>query len=332
MHRDLALIKFVVAKNKLPRVTPARFPSGVINRVYDLGNCVIKIEGSDETDYAKGVVKPQAGVISKLVSLGAKVPKIVDHGEFESHPYLLMEKVRGKNLVYDWLAFSMPEKENIIEQLCEQLKIFHSIKIDHYSLPIYLDHKFENLKDALANVTNFNLIDKMKLKKEYVEDIEFLEEFFAENISLLDEQNTAVLTHNDIHLENIFYEQNKITGIIDFDWVAAAPKDYELWKMTDVFYDPKKTVEQGLESLYDGYRMTEEFKFVKKYYPQLFEAPNLLTRVRLFHLENMLYKVTDFQKGRWSEDVLKSLHTQIDDFFRQDWLEKLLSYNLLKQN
>ncbi|MBI2607849.1 MAG: hypothetical protein HYW51_03420 [Candidatus Doudnabacteria bacterium] len=103
MHRDLALIKFVMAKNKLPRVEPKRFPRGVINRVYDLGDCVIKIEGSDLTDHAKGVLKPQAEIMSELISLGAKVPKIVDHGGFEGHPYLLMEKIRGQNLVYDWL-------------------------------------------------------------------------------------------------------------------------------------------------------------------------------------------------------------------------------------
>lgn len=326
MDKDIEIIKQVATKNRLETPDhPKKIASGVINRVYDLGSCVLKIEGSDLTNYAKGVLKPQAEIMEKLFSLGAKVPKVVDHGEFQGVPYILMEKAVGNNLVYDWLKFSLKEKENFIAQVCEQLQLFHSIKFDSYALPFYLGHQFENFKDAMVNVTNFKLIDKSKLKKEYVKDLEFLEDFFENNISILDERNTARLVHSDIHLENIFHQGDKVTAIIDFDWITAAPKDYELWKITDVFYDPKKTVEKGLESLYEGYRMTEEFKFVKKYYPGLFGSPNLLTRVRLFLLENMIYKVTDYQKGRWSEDVMKDFQQKVQDFYRGNWLSDLLS-------
>jgi aminoglycoside phosphotransferase (APT) family kinase protein len=325
MEKDLELIKFVANKNKLSVFKPARFSSGVINRVYDLGSYVIKIEGSDLTDYAKGVIKPQAEIMQKLSSLGAKVPKVLDHGEYEGHPYILMDKAEGKNLVYDWLKFSMKEKETFIAQLCEQLKIFHSVKFDHYALPIYQGKKFTNLKDAVANVTKFDVVDINALKKEYADDMEFLEDFFNKNISVLDEQNTAVLTHNDIHLENIFYKDNQITTIIDYDWTAQAPKDHELAKIVDVFYDPKRYMEKELEQLYKNYKMTEELKLLKIYYPQLFENPNILARVRIFNIEDMIYKVADYQNGKWSEDVMKWLHQQITDFFRSNWLSDLLS-------
>lgn len=324
-EKDSVLIQFVVRKNKLPSSEPKRFPSGQINRVYDLGGCVLKIEGSDLTDYAKGVIAPQARIIQTLTALGAKVPAVIDHGEFAGRPYLLMRKAEGTNLVYDWLKFSLAEKEHFIAQLCEQLKIFHSVKFDDYVLPIYLDHKFANLKTAVANVTNFALIDKSRLKPEYLVDVEYLEDFFARQQSVLDEGGTAVLVHSDIHLENLFYQGDKLTAIIDFDWISAAPRDYELWKITDVFYDPKKTAAQGLQSLYQGYRMTEEFKFIRKYYPELFQSSDVLTRVRLFHLENLIYKVTDYQKGRWSEAVLRQMHQQIDDFFRGSWLAELFT-------
>ena len=289
MEKDLALIKYVAEKNKLGEIVPTRFKSGQINRVYDLGQAVIKIEGSDQTNYAKGVLHPQATLINQLVEMGAKIPAVLDHGDFEGHPYILMEKAPGKNIVYEWLNMDSNQKEKIIAQVCEQLQIFHHLEFDSYCLPIYQGKKFKNLKDAFSNVVNFKLIDKTKLKKEYLEDVELLEEFFAKNINILDEKNTAVLVHSDIHLENIFHEGDKLTAIIDFDWITAAPKDYELWKITDVFYDPKKTAEKGLESLYQGYRMTEELKFIKKYYPELFASANLLTRVRLFHIENMVY-------------------------------------------
>ncbi len=322
--KDLELIKFVVSKNKLEWAWPTRFTSGVINRVYDLGSHVIKIEGSDLTDYAKDVLKPQAALMERVRALDAKIPKVIDSGEFEGSPYILMEKAKGRELVYDWLNFNLKQKENFIAQICEQLQIFHSVKNDFYSIAIYQNKNFENLKGATINLTDFTEIDKAKLKKEYAEDIEYLEGFLTENIEVLNEQNTAVLTHNDIHLENVFYKDNKVTAIIDFDWVSWAPKDYELRKIVDVFYYPKNYMAERLGQRYEGYRMTEEFKFLKKYYPGLFGIDNLLTRVRLYNLENVIYKTVDYQKGKWSENVMIELHQQIKDFYQGGWLSEVL--------
>ena len=320
---DERIIEEVTKKNNLqPLGHYSRFSSGIISRVYDLGNFVLKIEGDRED--VKGILKTQPEVMNKLAGLGARVSRVVDYGEFMDKAYLLMEKIPGTILAYSWLGFSKKQKENFIAQLAEQLKIFHSMKFDAYAMPIHNSRPVHNLLEAVESLINFERIDKSKLKKEYLADLELLEKFYFENKPVLDETNTAVFVHSDIHLENIFYKDDDLTGIIDFDWGSQAPRDYELSKITGTFYEPLKTVEEKLEPLYEGYKMTEEYGFLKKYYPEFFDVENLLTRIRLFSLEDMANTIFDYQQGRWSESTMIGLKKSIDAYFRGGWLTQVL--------
>lgn len=315
---DKEIIKMVAEKNKVTLDRePHRYTSGIINHVYDLDKFVLKIEDADK--HWSGILKPQKEIISKLINAGAKVPKIFDTGEYDGRHFILMEKIAGNNLSYDWFKFNSQEKESIIEQIAHQLQIFHSIQFDNYSINIQSNKKFNNLKEAIQNLINFEKIDKSKLKKEYIKDLEYIEGFYKDNIDVLDEQSTAVLVHNDISFENIFHKNGKLTGIIDFDWASAAPKDYELWAITILFYEPQRRVEEKLEPLYKS-QMIEEYKLLKKYYPALFEVSNLANRVRLYLIEDIIDRVAGYQKGRWSESVMLEVQKFIKQLYKGDWL------------
>ena len=67
--------------------------------------------------------------------------------------------------MYDWLSLDNKQKENFIFQIVEQIRIFHSIKFDKYSIRTYLGSMFDDYRDAVAASTDFNKIDKTKLKK-----------------------------------------------------------------------------------------------------------------------------------------------------------------------
>ncbi|MBI4050770.1 MAG: phosphotransferase [Candidatus Doudnabacteria bacterium] len=322
---DSEIIKIVANKNKLVlNREPARFTSGFVNHVYDLDKFVLKIE--DGSEYYKGILKPQGAVLGKLINAGAKVPKVFDTGDLEGRFYVLMEKVPGTNLSYDWLKFNLVEKESFIEQIAQQMQIFHSIKFDTYAITILAKKRFKNLRDSVANFVNFKKIDKTKLKKEFVADVEFLESFFEKNMHILNEHNTAVLVHTDISLENVFYQSNKIAGIIDWDWACQAPKDYELWEISDAFYNPKRRVEDQLKPFYEGYQMTEEFGFLKKYYPAMFATPNLINRIRIFIMDDLIDRFVYYQNGKATESLLVETQRQIKDFYKEDWLSKCLNY------
>lgn len=253
------IIEQVIQKNNLP--TPSnitRYTSGIVHDSYDLGNYVLKIEG--EAEHTQGVLKYQPEILIKLLSVGAKVPRVFDSGVIEGKQYLLMEKLRGTNIVYGWRDFDMKQKESFIAQLAEELKKYHSIKFPQYSIPICSGMSFPSFDAAFLDASLKGLIDFSQIKTEDLsaeekKDIEYLRNFYENNIDILKEENTAVFIHNDIHLENIFYEGDHITGIIDFDWSSCAPRDYELRQIVETFRCPKYTIEERLEPLYENYQM-----------------------------------------------------------------------------
>lgn len=325
---DSKIVQFVRQKNKLKEPLEAkRFSSGVINRVYDLtGQYVLKIEGDAEDGNGHPILKPLPDLTAKLLAKGAKVPKILDFDTVDGKRYVLMEKAQGNNLSYDWMSFSDSKKEKMIAQLAEQLQIWHSITFNEYCIPIVGEKPFKNLRPAIERLATkeINGIKKDKLPKDFLPSVEVLEQFYHDNIGSLDETNTAVLVHHDIHLENIFYKDAELTCIIDLDWISQAPRDYELWKILDTFHAPKYTVEEHLEPLYEGYQMTKELGWLKKYYPNLFKVKNLPNRIRLYYLDPLLETVIDWQNGRWSKRALAKVADKVRDFYQNSWLDEAI--------
>ncbi len=326
MENNLKIIQEVIRKNKLTSPSSiTRYTSGIVHHTYDLGNYVLKIEG--DADHAKGVLEYQPEILSKLLSIGAKVPRATDSGVIEGKEYLLMEKLRGTNIVYGWMGFSIKQKENFIAQLAEELKKYHSIRSSQYSIPICYGTSFLSPDAALQGFIHFDKINMKDLSVQQRDNIKYLRKFYEDNIDILKEENTAVFVHNDIHLENIFYENGRITGIIDFDWASYAPSDYELRQMVETFRCPKYTVQESLEPLYEDYQMIEEFGFMKKYYPELFKQNNLTTRVRLYYLRKVLDRIIETQAGIWKnkEKILQVFSEEMRDIYKTDWLTRLLT-------
>jgi len=325
---DSKIIQSVIKKNRLTEPMEAkRFSSGVVNRVYDIGGkYALKIEGEGGVA-GEPILKPAADMTAMLLGKGAKVPKILDYGTVDGSEYILMEKVSGKNLSYDWMAFSDSQKEKVIEQLAEQLQIWHSIRFDNYCITMKSQKPFKTLRPAIERVTleEINKIQKDKLSKEFLPSVETLEKFYYDNIPNLDETGTAVLCHNDIHLENIFHQNRNLTAIIDLDWISQAPKDFELWKILDVVHAPKITVEEHLEPLFGDYQMIKELGWLKKYYPKLFEVNNLANRIRIYYLDPLIEKAVDCQNGRWGENTLNQVAKKVRDFYQSSWLDDLLN-------
>lgn len=326
MENDhLKIIKNIFSKNSLSQPGDiTKFKTGQINRAYEVdGKRVIKFEG--ELEFARGIFPHQPEILERLLKLGAKVPKVLDVGEVNGKGYILMERVSGRNLIFDWLNFSSEQKEKIIFQLAEQLKIIHSISFSKYRIPIYRQKETENLSEAIEKVTRFSEIKKAKLPLKVLKIIEFLENYYIKNKLVLQEESTAVLVHNDIHLENIYHNGGNLTGIIDWDWACQAPKDYELWRLVDFCRDPKKIINRKGELNYPKYQLAREIKILRKYYPELFSSPNLPVRIRLFLLDTLINVVDDYQKGRWNETVFDDWEEKINDFFKKDWLDNILS-------
>ncbi len=316
---DQKIINYVLSKNGLPTQNKVRrFQSGQMNRVYNLGEYILKIEGDKYHKHFHG----QQEITDKLIKLGAKVPKITDSGECLDKPYLLIKKLTGKILTHLWLDMNEIEREKIIAELAEQLKIFHSLKFDSFSLKACKGKSFPTFNQTFAKVIDFNAVDETKLSKRQKGIVDFLKDFYKNNLHLITGQEQAVFVHNDIHFENLFVEDGSLTGIIDFDRWTKAPVDYELHKTIDFVLGPFRYVEKQLEADFQK-PLDQVVRWLKKYYPELFASKNLADRIRLYYIETAIWLIEAFQHGTWTESGPVELEENFHSLYKTNWLEQV---------
>jgi aminoglycoside phosphotransferase len=323
---DLKIIKEILKKNKLQLgLKISKTPSGQINNSYVVdGRLVIKIQGEEE--YTKGIFNHQKEITDKLIKKGAQVPEVIDFGEIEGKDYILMTKIQGCNLIYNWLEFKEKDQQKLIKEIADNLKIFHSFRFKNYNIPLFLNKSFENLEDSLKVRCDFNRITKDNLDEEILAELDFLKDYYQVNRKFIQEENTAVLVHNDIHFENIFVdrERKKIKGVIDFDWIAYAPIDYELKKIIDFIYHPTRYLKADLKKAYLNYDITQILKYLKKAYPELFSNPDLAIRIKLYFVENIINLIHKYQWRGYPMSFLETLKEKIKVIYKSDWIEQIL--------
>lgn len=317
---DLRIMRIIEKNNKIKiDKKPRRFASGKNNRVYDInGKYVLKIEG--EFDFCQGILKHQPVLLEKLLIAGAQVPQVLDQGTLEGKGYMLMNKLLGRNLGLYWHKFTRKEKDQLFHQIAIELKIYHSFKFSNYAISINLGNFSPSFRRAVWLTSNFDQIQEDLLDKPTQEMFLAIKNFWINNKHLIEENNTAVLVHNDAYLQNFLFQKNRLTGLVDHDWLCQAPPDYELWKILNYFHTPRFYVAPQLVNNYQK-PLKLELELLKKYYPEIFSVDRLLDRFRLFYIRSFLFMLKEYQQGNSQDIYLKKMKYKFRDFYQTDRLK-----------
>ena len=118
--------------------------------------------------------------------------------------YEIIEKVKGVTLYNVWHKLDESEREEIIKQLCDAMKKFHSNKSEGYDWNKKTKKLFIELFDKANKQDLFNEKEKKLLEYSYSKFDKYLD------------SDEFVLLHNDLHFDNIFYDDGNIK-LIDFE-------------------------------------------------------------------------------------------------------------------
>ena len=188
-------------------------------------------------------------------------------------PYLyeVIEKIDGVTLYDVWHTFSEEERENVIKQLCDAMKKFHSNKGVAYDWVLKTSSLF---LDLYEKAKSFDLFSN--------EEIKLLDEAYKRFPELL-ESSEFVLVHNDLHFDNIFYKDGKIK-LIDFERSIYAPKDFELDILYRMIRKPWKFASEENEKYTNLKDYENIMGYIEKYYPELINIPNLYERLAIYDI------------------------------------------------
>ena len=205
--------------------------------------------------------------------------------------YEVLEKIDGVALYDVWYTLDEEQREDIIRQLCDAMKTFHSIKGEPYDWIKRTSDLFIDLYQKAKEKNLFNL-----------DELNLLEEAYKTFPELLKSEE-FVLVHNDLHFDNVFYKDGKIK-LIDFERSVYAPKDFELDILYRMIRKPWKFASEENEKYTKQSDYENIMTYVEKYYPELIHIDNLYKRLAIY---DIIYFLKQYIKSPHIDELKKDI-------------------------
>lgn len=185
--------------------------------------------------------------------------------------YEIIKKVEGVSLYNVWHTFDENQREDVIRQLCDAMKQFHSNIGESYDWTKKTSELFINLYKQAIELKLFDNEEQELIDKAY------------SKFGIYLESKEFVLIHNDLHFDNIFYNDGKIK-LIDFERSMYAPRDFELDILYRMIRKPWKFASEETEK----YTKLEDYEnimmYIEKYYSKLIHIDNLYKRLAIYDM------------------------------------------------
>lgn len=205
--------------------------------------------------------------------------------------YEIIEKIAGVSLYNVWHTLMEEEREEIIKQLCTILKEFHKIKGPKINWSKKFQDEFKKLYQKANELQLFSIEEQNLLERAFNKFEKYLES--AE----------FVFVHNDLHFDNIFYNDGKIK-IIDFERAMFAPIDFELAIIYRMIKKPWKFASEETEKYTNSSDYTNIKLYFEKYYPKILNVKYLEERLAIYDL---VYNLEHFIIWTDEEELKKDI-------------------------
>lgn len=251
-------------------------------------NIVYKISSKQKNYYIKIYTskdeKTTAFKLSKiyyqLYKKGVLVPKVIKFSYIDSLPYLVLSEIKGDMLKDKINSFSKQEGLNFYSQLGEQVAKIHAFTFSDFGE--FDGKRVTEFNEANDNgpFTNWKYMHNeiISYRLSFLKNTDFedlivrFENYFRNNSYLIDYNITPRLLHIDLNQKNILVnEENKISGIIDFDGAFVGHNEEELMRIENANFK-YKSVEYNaffenyskIISLDEGYEKRRNFYYLSR--------------------------------------------------------------------
>ncbi len=254
--------------------------SSVTNEVWLAGRHIVRVNRHPVPRLWR-----EATLATMLLSAGVGCPPIVAYGGIVGADWMITERLPGQVLSRCWPAMSTTDRRRAISQLAERLRQLHGYVLGE-SLPEVASPQL------LASSAGPGSVDRLMSGLDAAQDLEHVDPVLIlqaktlvrESLVALDPVPAATLIHGDIHFENILWDGEHITGLLDFEWARTAAPDLEL----DVFLRfcafPFLHVAEDYEEVTLPGDYADVPGWLAEDYPALFANPRLRDRLRVYSI------------------------------------------------
>lgn len=225
-------------------------------------------------------------ILSHVLPSEVGYPTLVQHGGELGDDWLVVERKRGVSLSRAWPSMSVDARRRAVGQVAERLKAVHSTvcpQLDGLNdVPQLLDPAprgalaVARLVASLEKLAAHPMIDA-GLMRDAVAHVDI-------HADALDPFDVATVVHGDLTFENVLWDGEQVTALLDFEFARPGPPDLDL----DVLLRFLSMPELHVAADYEAQTRAEDYAEVPWWfaedYPELFAHPRQLERVRLYSL------------------------------------------------
>lgn len=290
------IINKIIEKNKSlfgDNVIVSKINVGFTNTIYNINDSfIVKIctNESNEPKFKKEIDFYNANKDNKLIPMMYYAS--TDKTEILYY-YEILEKIEGVTVYDIWHILPEEQREDIVRQLCDAMKQFHSNKglVDNW-----IDSNKSLFMSCFNKAKELNLFSS--------DEIELLNEAFLKFDELF-KTDEYVLVHNDLHFDNIFYNDRSIK-LIDFERSMYAPREYELGILYRMVRFPWKFASEENEKYTNKKDYENIMAYIEKYYPELIHIDNLYKKLAAY---DMIYYLQPYVNNpKYIEDKKDALN------------------------
>lgn len=266
-----------LATADLPADSLIRLES-VTNEVWAAGSVVVRVNGRLDSRLRR------EAELAQLLDPAVKYPPVVAVGQGNSDDWIALKRVPGAPLVRCLRTLSVDERRRAVEQVAAILQALHATVVPAELAPAADPPQLlqtgptatEPLLDAIEQARGLEFVDRGVLEE--------LRSYVRGKRHALDPFEDSHLIHGDLHFQNVLWNGQHITALLDLEYARPAPADLDL----DVFLRfcsyPALFVPEGREDEARREDYDEVPDWLRESYPELFGHPNLVDRLRIYSI------------------------------------------------
>ena len=269
----------------LDPTVPLDRASSVTNEVWLTATHVVRVNRRPDNRLAREAML--AGALPSTVGY----PTILAAGGPQSGDWLIARRVRGAPLAHCWPGLETSERRSAVRQLAERLAALHATKAPA-GLPPMLraPHLMEiGTEDPIAPV--LSALERA-CTLEHIEPILISEaiDLVVGLAPVLQPFVAETLVHGDVTFENVLWDSGEVTALLDLEWARPGPRDLDLDIILRCCAHPELHVAAKHAARTHSADYREVPAWLAEDYPELFEAPRWVDRLRLY---SIAYDVRD---------------------------------------
>ena len=223
-------------------------------------------------------------MLGPLLPPDVNYPEIVAYGGTLGADWLIVTRHRGNVLSRLWPGMPIEERREATRQLAAIMRRLHTIEapddLPDIAVPQLLDGRRLSAVDPLLEA-----IDRARPLPHV--DGGFLDRLraMAEDLApAIEPFGVQTLVHGDLHFENVLWETDRITALLDFEYARPGPPDLDLDVLLRFCCYPFLHVAEDYEHL----TRAEDYEpipyWLAEDYPELFAHPQVFERTLLYSI------------------------------------------------